>query len=84
MAKSGPNGLTRQGMLDTIRGINNFDDNGFIAPTNIGGKVGSKCLIGMQVQSAKFVRIDPVTPAKFDCTGGTTTVTIDPVKAYSG
>ena len=29
-------------------------------PTDIGGKVGSKCLIGMQVQNGKFVRVDPV------------------------
>jgi hypothetical protein len=84
VAKSGPNGLTRQAMLDAIHGITNFDDKGFISPTNIGGKAASKCLIGMQVQSAKFVRVDPVTPGKFDCTGGVITVTLDPVKAYSG
>jgi hypothetical protein len=84
VAKSGPNGLTRQAMLTAIKGINNFDDDGFISPTNIGGKVASKCLIGMQVQNGKFVRVDPVTPGKFDCTGGTFKVTLDPVKAYTG
>ena len=31
----------------------------------------SKCLVGMQVQNGKFVRVDPVEPGKFDCTGGT-------------
>jgi hypothetical protein len=67
-----------------VRGLTNFDDNGFIAPTNIGGKVASKCLIGMQVQNGKFVRVDPTEPGKFDCTGGVITVTLDPVKAYSG
>ena len=60
VAKSGPNGLTRAALLTAIRGITNFDDNGFISPTNIGGKVASKCLIGMQVQNGKFVRVDPV------------------------
>jgi Periplasmic binding protein len=84
VAKSGPNGLTREAMLNAIKGITNFDDNGFISPTNIGGKVGSKCLIGMQVQNGKFVRVDPTEPGKFDCTGGVITVTLDPVKAYSG
>jgi hypothetical protein len=84
VAKSGPNGITRSAMFDAIHGITNFDDNGFIAPTNIGGKVGSKCLIGMQVQGGKFVRVDPTTPGKFDCTGGTFDISIDPVKAYSG
>ena len=84
VAKSGPNGLTRQAMLDAIKGITNFDDNGFISPTNVGGKVGSKCLIGMQVENGKFVRVDPVAPGTFDCTGGVVTETLDPVKAYKG
>ena len=84
VAQSGPNGLTRSALFTAIHGLTNFDDNGFIAPTNIGGKVGSKCLIGMQVQNGKFVRVDPTAPGKFDCTGGTFDISIDPVKAYSG
>ena len=84
MAKSGPNGLTRAALLTAIRGITNFDDNGFIAPTNIGGKLASKCLIGMQVENGKFVRVDPTTPGTFDCTGGVLPITMDPVKAYKG
>jgi Periplasmic binding protein len=84
VAKDGPNGLTRSNLFTAIHGITNFDDNGFISPTNIGGKIASKCLIGMQVQNAKFVRVDPTTPGKFDCTGGTFQVTLDPVKAYTG
>jgi hypothetical protein len=71
-------------MLTAIRGLTNFDDNGFIPPTNIGGQIASKCLVGMQVQNGKFVRVDPVTPGKFDCTGGTVSVTLDPVKAFKG
>ena len=67
--KSGPNGITRRRCSTAIRGLHDFDANGFIAPTDIGGKVGSKCLIGMQVQNGKFVRVDPVEPGKFDCTG---------------
>ena len=84
VAKSGPNGITRSALLAAIRGITNFDANGFIAPTNIGGKVGGPCLIGMQVQHGKFVRVDPVEPGKFDCTGSNVTITLDPVKAYTG
>jgi Periplasmic binding protein len=84
VAKSGPNGLTRAALLTAIRGLTNFDDNGLIAPTNIGGQVASKCLVGMQVQNAKFVRVDPVEPGTFDCTGDVVTVTLDPVKAYTG
>jgi Periplasmic binding protein len=84
VAKSGPNGLTRSALFDAIHGLTDFDANGFIAPTDIGNKVASKCLIGMQVQDGKFVRVDPVEPAKFDCTGDVITVSIDPVKAYKG
>ena len=84
VAKSGPNGLTRPALLAAIHGITNFDDHGFISPTDIGGQVGSRCLIGMQVKQGKFVRVDPVTPGQFDCTGHTISVTLDPVKAYKG
>ena len=37
------------------------------AKLDIGGKIGSTCLIGMQVQNGKFVRVDPAEPGKFDC-----------------
>jgi hypothetical protein len=84
VAKSGPNGLTRAALLDAVRGLTNFDDNGFIAPTNIGGKVASACLIGMQVKNGKFVRVDPVEPGKFDCSSAPITISLDPVKAYKG
>jgi Periplasmic binding protein len=84
VAKSGPNGLTRTALLAAIKNIHDFDANGFTAPTDIGGKVGSKCLIGMQVQNGKFVRIDPVEPGTFDCTGKVITTTMDPVAAYKG
>jgi len=84
IAKRGPNGITRSALLTAIRDLTNFDANGFIAPTNIGGKVGSLCLMGMQVQHGQFVRVDPVEPGKFDCNAGVVTLTLDPVKAYSG
>ncbi len=84
VAKSGPNGLTRAALLTAVRGITNFDANGFVAPTNIGGKVSSNCLIGMQVQNGKFVRVDPVEPGKFDCTGRVVTTELDPVTAFKG
>jgi hypothetical protein len=84
VAKSGPNGLTRSALLTAVRGLTNFDDNGFIAPTNVGGQVGSLCLIGMQVKDGQFTRVDPVEPGKFDCTGTHNDVTLDPVKAYKG
>ena len=38
----------------------------------------------MQVQNGKFVRVDPVEPGTFDCDDNkpSSTITIDPVKAY--
>jgi hypothetical protein len=84
VAKDGPNGLTRQAVLDAVADIHDFDAGGFISPSDIGGRVGSKCLIGMQVQDGKFVRVDPIEPGTFDCRGRVITVTLDPVKAYKG
>jgi Periplasmic binding protein len=84
VAKSGPNGLTRASVLEAMKGVNNFDAGGLISPTNIGQRQGSSCLIGMQVQGGKFVRVDPVEPGKFDCNGRVITFSIDPVKAYHG
>ena len=55
-------------LLDRDPRHHDFDDNGFISPTDVGGQSASKCLIGMQVQNGKFVRVDPVEPGTFDCT----------------
>jgi hypothetical protein len=84
VAQDGPNGLTRAAMLDAIKGINDFDAGGFISPTDIGDRKGSNCLIGMQVQDGKFVRINPVEPGKFDCRGKFYEFSLDPVAAYKG
>jgi hypothetical protein len=84
VAKSGPNGITRAGMLEAIKQVNDFDAGGFVAPTDIGARKSAGCLIGMQVKSGKFVRVDPVEPGKFDCNGRIITITMDPVKAYKG
>ena len=83
VAQRGPNGITRAALLTAIRGIKDYDDNGFLAPTDIGAKQSSACLIGMQVQNGKFVRVDPVEPGKFAC-ARVIKLTLDPVKAYKG
>ena len=38
-----------------------------IPKIDIGDKIGSTCLVGMQVQNGKFVRVDPAEPGTFDC-----------------
>jgi hypothetical protein len=87
-----PNSLTRANVLTALRGMHNFDANGMAAPgIDIGGKIGSTCLVGMQVQNGKFVRVDPVEPGTFDCDKDASgkprpplVLTIDPAAEYHG
>jgi hypothetical protein len=63
-----PNSITRVNLLKAIRNMHDFNANGMAAPgIDVGNKLGSTCLVGMQVQNGKFVRVDPVEPGKFDC-----------------
>ena len=55
-----PNSITRPNLLAALRNMHHFDAGGMAPPgTDIGGKIGSTCAVGMQVQNGKFVRIDP-------------------------
>jgi Periplasmic binding protein len=63
-----PNSITRANVLTAIRNIHDFDAGGMAPPgTDLGRKVLSTCIVGMQVQNGKFVRVDPVEPGTFDC-----------------
>jgi hypothetical protein len=82
-----PNSITRANLLTAIRNIHDFDAEGMAPPgTDIGRKVLSTCLVGMQVQNGKFVRIDPVKPGTFDCDNNKPPLvfTIDAAKEYHG
>jgi hypothetical protein len=81
-----PNAITRANVLDAIRNIHDFDANGMVPKIDVGAKAGSTCVVGMQVQHGKFVRVDPPTPGTFDCDNNkpSLTLTIDPAKAYHG
>ncbi len=81
-----PNSITRANLLTALRNLHDFDANGMIPKIDVGAKVGSTCLVGMQVQGAKFVRIDPPDPGKFDCDGNKPPLvfTIDPAAEYKG
>jgi hypothetical protein len=80
----GPNGITRAALLDGLRNTHDFDAGGMIPPTDIGKHTGSACFVLMQVQSGKFVRVQPKQKAKFDCSGKLGTITLDPLKAFQG
>ena len=82
-----PNSITRANLLTAIRNIHDFDAGGMAPPgTDIGRKVLSTCLVGMQVQNGKFVRVDPVKPGTFDCDNNKPPLefTIDAAKEYHG
>jgi hypothetical protein len=81
-----PNSITRANVLEAVRNIHDFDSNGLIPKIDVGGKKGSTCLVGMQVQNGKFVRVDPPEPGTFDCDNNKppVTLTIDAAKEYKG
>ena len=87
-----PNAITRANVLAAVRNLHSFDANGMVPQMDVGARVGSSCLVGMQIQGNKFVRIDPKQPGKFDCdidpkTGQPKppmTLTIDPFGEYHG
>jgi hypothetical protein len=81
-----PNSLTRPNLLAAIRNMHAFDAGGMIPRIDVGRKRASGCLVGLQVQNGRFVRIDPVEPGTFDCGPNqpVQTITIDPAKEYHG
>jgi ABC-type branched-subunit amino acid transport system substrate-binding protein len=81
-----PNAVTRVNILEALRNLHDFDAGGMTPKLDIGGKVGSVCLVGMQVQDGKFVRVSPTEPGTFDCGGDKPPIelTIDPAKEYKG
>jgi hypothetical protein len=80
-----PNAITRANLLEAVRNLHEFDANGLIPKTDIGGKRGSDCVVGMQVKSGKFVRIHPTEPGTFACgQRPPLEFSIDPVAEYRG
>jgi hypothetical protein len=84
VASDGPNALTRANLLEAISNIHDFDAGGFMPETDIGNRVGSPCLVAMQVQNGEFVRVNPTEPGEFDCSGKAIEITLDPQKEFKG
>jgi Periplasmic binding protein len=83
VAQDGPNGLTRAKFLDTIKDFNGFDDGGFLGVRD--QHKYSDCMVMMQVQNGKFVRVQPTEKGKFDCNPKyLTDIAIDPSTAFKG
>ncbi len=81
--EGGPNAITRAKFLDTIKDFNGYDDNGFIGTRD--QRKYSDCMVVLQVQNGKFVRVQPTEAGKFDCNPDyLTDLAIDPTTAFKG
>jgi hypothetical protein len=81
-----PNSITRANLLTALRNMHDFDAGGMTPKIDVGRRLGSTCLAGVQVKNGKFVRIDPTQPGTFDCDNNkpALTLSIDPAKEYHG
>jgi hypothetical protein len=61
------NALTRQALLDASAAIHDFDADGMISPTDVGGKKPNSCFVLTQVRNGQFVRVHPKKKGTFDC-----------------
>jgi ABC-type branched-subunit amino acid transport system substrate-binding protein len=64
---NGVNGVTRKALLEQLGTIHDFDADGMIGTTDVGGRKNSPCYALVQVQSGKFVRVWPKKKGTFDC-----------------
>jgi hypothetical protein len=82
--EDGVNGITRASVLEGIKNTHEFDAGGLIPTIDLGGKRGSNCVVMMQVQDNKFVRVAPEEEGEFLCDGEVTEITLDPQKEFKG
>ena len=77
--RDGPNGVTRQSLLDELSTVTTFDANGWWSTTDftttntIGG-----CFVLMQVQDGEYVRVHPTERGTLDCSIDNVEVTANP------
>jgi hypothetical protein len=81
-----PNSITRANLFAALRNMHDFDAEGMVPKIDVGRQVGSTCVVGMQVQNGKFVRVEPAEPGQFDCDDNkpALALTIDPAAEYHG
>ena len=51
--------LTRASLLNAVKGINNYTDNGMVPPQNVGSKQTPRCVSVVQLTNGKWVRKTP-------------------------
>jgi hypothetical protein len=67
VARDGVNGITRAKFLQELSTTKDFDAQGMLGKTDIGGRRPSPCYELLQVRSSKFVRVHPKKAGTFDC-----------------
>ena len=68
VAESGPNGLTRQAVLDQARSVTSFDVNGWWGPADYSTTQNIiPCFVLLQVQDGAFVRVHPEERGELAC-----------------
>jgi hypothetical protein len=72
----GDNGLTRARFLEEAAKIHDFNADGMLGPTDVGGRKISGCGVILRVKGGKFVRVTPSKKGTVDCSGGTKTVRV--------
>lgn len=77
--RDGPNGITRQAILDQLSTVTTFDANGMWSTTDFTttNTIGS-CFVLMQVQDGEYVRVHPAERGELDCTTDPVLVAADP------
>jgi hypothetical protein len=63
-------GLTRPALISKIQAITNWTGGGVTPPSNIGGKVPSKCFFYDKIENGAFQRVYPTAPNTYDCNSG--------------
>ena len=65
--RDGINGLTRAALLEELSNLHDFDADGLLAPTDVGGRKYAECFVLTQVKDGEFVRVHPKKPGTMDC-----------------
>jgi len=76
----GPNAITRASLFTALRSIHNFDAGGWAGPKDLqGSNAFSDCMVILQIQNGKFVRVFPTQPGTLSCDpANVETFTLDP------
>jgi hypothetical protein len=78
--RDGPNGITRQSLIDELRTVTDFDVNGWWGPADFSTSLTTTdCFVLTQIQNNEFVRIHPAERGELACdTGNVFNTTADP------